>query len=55
MNKGSDGIERVVRKFNGKNTLIALGVASSLVGLYALYKYVKNKNAQKAEQKPAAV
>ena len=54
MKKGSDGIERVVRKFNGKNTLIALGVASSLVGLYALYKYVKNKNAKKAEQKPAA-
>ena len=54
MKKGSDGIERVVRKFNGKNTLIALGIASSLIGVYALYKYVKNKNAKNVNPKTTA-
>ena len=49
MKKGSDGVERVVRKFNGKNTLIVLGIASSIVGIYALYKYIKNKGAKKPE------
>ena len=41
--KGSDGVERVVRKFNAKNTAIAAGVAFVLIGGYSLVIYLKNR------------
>ncbi|MBQ7450305.1 hypothetical protein IJS77_02715 [bacterium] len=43
MKKGSDGIERAVRKFNMKNTAIALGITAALITAYTIYKNIKNK------------
>ncbi len=50
--KGSDGVERVVRKFNKKHTIIAAAVAAGIGLTIGLVKHFKNKakKAQKTQQ-----
>ena len=50
--KNSDGVERVVRKFNARNTGIAVAVAAGIALTVGLVKHFKNKakNAEKAQK-----
>lgn len=50
--KGSDGVERIVRTWNKKNTAIAAGVLAAIALTTAIVKVVKNKakQAEKAQK-----
>ncbi len=50
--KGSDGVERILRKWNKKNTAIAAGILAFIAITTAVVKAVKNKakQAEKAQK-----